>query len=198
MNQNGTNLGEMVMTRAMPFWLATVSLSTATLAAPGDEGPAMPTVQATVQTTAGMVAGKALPSGVQAWLGVPFAKSPTGDLRWAAPQPAKWDGVFHADRKGPACIQVLRPHDINHYFGEEATGEDCLTMNIWAPPGVAAGAQRPVVVFIYGGGFTIGSSGMANYDGDDERAQAMLDNSGAKAITPQMVRTFAKTARQVD
>ncbi len=154
------------MTRAMPFWLATVSLSTATLAAPGDEGPAMPTVQATVQTTAGMVAGKALPSGVQAWLGVPFAKSPTGDLRWAAPQPAKWDGVFHADRKGPACIQVLRPHDINHYFGEEATGEDCLTMNIWAPPGVAAGAQRPVVVFIYGGGFTIGSSGMANYDGE--------------------------------
>jgi len=119
-----------------------------------------------VQTSSGQVAGTALPSGVSAWLGIPFAKPPVGDLRWAPPQPSAWSGVFNADRKGPACIQVLRPHDINHYFGEEATGEDCLTMNIWAPPGVKAGAKRPVVVFIYGGGFTIGSSGMANYDGE--------------------------------
>jgi hypothetical protein len=42
----------------------------------------------------------------------------------AADQP--WDGVWNADRKGAECIQVLRPHDINHYFGEEATSEDCL------------------------------------------------------------------------
>lgn len=130
-----------------------------------------------VQTASGRVAGNALPSGVQAWLGVPFAKPPVGELRWAPPQPAAWAGVVHADRKGPACIQVLRPHDINHYFGEEATGEDCLTLNIWAPPGVAAGAKRPVIVFIYGGGFTIGSSGMANYDGEAlARAGAVFVN----------------------
>jgi para-nitrobenzyl esterase len=38
------------------------------------------------------------------------------------PQPAHWTGGFNADRKGPACIQCTA-HDINHYFGEEATGE---------------------------------------------------------------------------
>jgi para-nitrobenzyl esterase len=117
-----------------------------------------------VETSSGRVAGTALASGVKAYLGVPFAAPPTGDLRWAPPQPAHWTGIFNADRKGPACIQVLRPHDINHYFGEEATGEDCLTLNLWT--NAKAGEKRPVVVFLYGGGFTIGSSGMANYDGE--------------------------------
>lgn len=117
-----------------------------------------------VETSSGRVAGTALASGVRAYLGVPFAAPPTGDLRWAPPKPSHWTGIFNADRKGPACIQVLRPHDINHYFGEEATGEDCLTLNLWT--NAKAGEKRPVVVFIYGGGFTIGSSGMANYDGE--------------------------------
>lgn len=117
-----------------------------------------------VETSSGRVAGTALPSGVRAYLGVPFAAPPTGDLRWAPPKPSHWTGIFNADRKGPACIQVLRPHDINHYFGEEATGEDCLSLNLWT--NAKAGEKRPVVVFLYGGGFTIGSSGMANYDGE--------------------------------
>lgn len=119
-----------------------------------------------VATTSGRVAGTALASGVKAYLGVPFAQAPVGDLRWAPPKPSQWSGTFNADRKGAACIQVLRPHDINHYFGEEATGEDCLTLNMWAPSTAKAGDKLPVVVFIYGGGFTIGSSGMANYDGE--------------------------------
>ncbi|MBB3956711.1 carboxylesterase/lipase family protein [Novosphingobium sediminicola] len=117
-----------------------------------------------VETSSGRVAGTALASGVKAYLGVPFAAPPTGDLRWAPPKPSHWTGIFNADRKGPACIQVLRPHDINHYFGEEATGEDCLSLNLWT--NAKAGEKRPVVVFLYGGGFTIGSSGMANYDGE--------------------------------
>lgn len=117
-----------------------------------------------VETSSGRLAGTALASGVRAYLGVPFAAPPTGDLRWAPPKPARWTGIFNADRKGAACIQVLRPHDINHYFGEESTGEDCLTLNLWT--NAKAGEKRPVVVFIYGGGFTIGSSGMANYDGE--------------------------------
>ena len=62
-------------------------------------------------------------------------------------------------------MQVLRAHDINHYFGEEPTSEDCLYMNIWAPK-AKAGTKLPVVVFIYGGAFTIGSSGMPNYSGE--------------------------------
>ena len=75
---------------------------------------------APVQTGSGKVAGMVLPSGVKAWFGVPFAKPPTGDLRWQPPQPISWKGVWNADRKMPECMQVLRPHDINHYFGEEA------------------------------------------------------------------------------
>lgn len=119
-----------------------------------------------VQITGGLLAGKALPSGVKTWLGIPFAKPPVDDLRWQPPQPMHWQGTWNADRKMPECIQVLRPHDINNYFGEEATSEDCLYMNIWAPPDSHPGAKLPVIVFIYGGGMTIGSSGMALYDGE--------------------------------
>jgi len=138
---------------------ASASLATAgpMIAIPGDP----------VTTKSGKVAGTKLASGVKAYLGIPFAKPPTGDLRWRPPQPLSWDGVWNADRKGPECIQVLRPHDINHYFGEEASGEDCLTLNVWTPPEAKAGEKRPVIVFIYGGGGTIGSSGMANYDGEN-------------------------------
>lgn len=121
---------------------------------------------APIETTEGALAGKVLSSGVRAWLGVPFAKPPVDSLRWQPPQPMHWQGVWDADRKMPECIQALRPHDINNYFGEEATSEDCLYMNIWAPPGSHAGSNLPVVVFIYGGGFTIGSSGMALYGGE--------------------------------
>lgn len=120
-----------------------------------------------VATTGGALAGTRLPSGVKAYLGVPYARPPTGDLRWRAPEPFAWAGVWNADRKGPECIQVLRPHDINHYFGEEASGEDCLTLNVWVPADSKPGERRPVIVFIYGGGGTIGSSGMANYDGEN-------------------------------
>ena len=107
----------------------------------------------------GLVAGKVLPSGVKAYLGIRFAAPPVGNLRWREPQLVKpWKGVYNADRKMPECIQVLRPHNINHYFGEEATSEDCLFANIWAPATAKAGSNLPVIVFIYGGGSAIGSS----------------------------------------
>lgn len=127
-----------------------------------------------VETSSGRIAGTRLESGVNAYLGIPFAEPPVGELRWAPPQPTSWTGIFNADRKGPECIQVLRPHDINHYFGEEASGEDCLTMNIWAPADAEPGDNLPVIVFIYGGGFTIGSSGLANYDGEAMAARGAV------------------------
>ncbi|MBS1200644.1 MAG: hypothetical protein H6R27_1322 [Proteobacteria bacterium] len=131
-----------------------------------------------VRIDTGLVSGKLLDSGVKAYLGLRFAQAPTGDLRWKAPQPLEpWTGVYHADRKMPECIQVLRPHNINHYFGEEATSEDCLFLNIWAPGSARAGDKLPVIVFIYGGGFTIGSSGMALYGGENvARSGALFVN----------------------
>jgi para-nitrobenzyl esterase len=116
-----------------------------------------------ITTTGGRVTGMQLKSGVRAYLGIRYAAPPTRDLRWKPPQPIHWDGVWVADRKGAECIQVLRPHNINHYFGEEPSSEDCLYLNIWTPAGAKG---RPVIVFLYGGGGTIGSSGMALYDGD--------------------------------
>lgn len=121
---------------------------------------------APIRTSEGAVAGKILPSGVKAWFGIPFAKPPVQNLRWAPPQPISWNGVWNADRKMPECIQVLRPHNINHYFGEEATSEDCLYLNVWSPQSSHAGSNLPVIVFIYGGGGTIGSSGIALYGGE--------------------------------
>ena len=122
----------------------------------------------------GKVAGTALSSGVKAYLGIPFARPPVGELRWRPPQPIQWTGVWNADRKGPECIQVLRPHNINHYFGEEATSEDCLYLNVWEPGGARAGDRLPVIVFIYGGGGTIGSSGMPNYGGENVAARGAI------------------------
>ena len=122
---------------------------------------------APLQTSSGTVVGMALPSGVKAWYGVPFAAPPTGALRWQLPQERSWKGVWNADRKMPECMQVLRPHEINHYFGEEATSEDCLYMNIWAPGSATSRSKLPVIVFIYGGGGTIGSSGSALYAGEN-------------------------------
>ena len=154
--------------------LLAVSLAGALLASAvqAAAGPMIAIPGDPVATKSGKVAGTKLASGVKAYLGIPFAKPPTGELRWKPPQPMRWNGVWNADRTGPECIQVLRPHDINHYFGEEASGEDCLTLNIWTPAAAKAGdpksgGGRPVIVFIYGGGNTIGSSGMANYDGEN-------------------------------
>ena len=120
-----------------------------------------------VAVEGGSLAGTELASGVRTYLGVPYAAPPVRELRWRPPQSVMpWKGTYHADRTAPECIQTLRAHDINHYFGEEATSEDCLYLNIWAPPRSAGTQAVPVVVWIYGGGFTIGSASMANYSGE--------------------------------
>ena len=120
-----------------------------------------------VRVESGAVSGTWLPSGVKAWLGVPFAAPPVRELRWREPQPAQpWPGVWTANRFQPKCMQALRAATTNHYAGEEATSEDCLYLNIWAPPAARAGAKLPVVVWIYGGGFNIGSASQPLYRGE--------------------------------
>lgn len=125
---------------------------------------AAPAVAEPLPVDGGQVEGIDLPSSVTAWLGVPFAAPPLRDLRWKPPQPVQpWQGVLHADRVAPECLQPLRGSLQNHYFGNEATSEDCLYLNIWSPKNAA---KAPVVVWIYGGGFNIGSASMANYSGE--------------------------------
>lgn len=101
---------------------------------------------------------------IAAYKGVPFAAPPVRELRWKPPQPvAPWKGDLVADRFSPMCLQALRPKNSVFYLGEEASSEDCLYLNVWST--AAAGDKRPVMVFIYGGGWTIGSASLPLYDG---------------------------------
>jgi len=139
--------------------------------------------QERIAIEAGTIEGIALASGVEAWLGVPFAAPPLRELRWQPPQPvAHWDGIRHADRFAPQCLQPLRSHRQNHYFGHEATSEDCLYLNIWAPPGPRE--RLPVVVWIYGGGFNIGSASMANYSGEGLAGDGVIRVNLAYRVGP--------------
>ena len=110
-----------------------------------------------VSTDRGPLAGKALDGGVRAFLGVPFAAPPVGALRWHPPAevPSSTE-PRDATAVGPACPQSATPS----YARAE---EDCLTLNVWTPPGGAA--AKPVLAWIPGGAFAEGSGGYHLYDG---------------------------------
>ncbi|MFF4954904.1 carboxylesterase/lipase family protein [Streptomyces chattanoogensis] len=111
-----------------------------------------------VRTENGWVRGKATAEGRQ-FLGIPYAQSPTGGLRWRAPRPAEtWKGVKDATRYGNSCAQ-------NAYWApgyeKQHTTEDCLDVNVYTPPAGPAGRERgklPVMVWIHGGA-NIGGAG---------------------------------------
>ena len=119
-----------------------------------------------VKIDTGLVAGTQIAHGVKAYYGIPFAAPPVRQNRWRAPQPVKpWEGIYTADTKRPSCMQPMRGPDINHYFGAQSISEDCLYLNVWAPANARPGANLPVVVWIFGGAFVIGSANMPAYSG---------------------------------
>jgi para-nitrobenzyl esterase len=106
-------------------------------------------------------------SAVRAYLGLPFAAPPVGALRWRPPQPVvPWQGVKQAGTLPPQCMQKIRSRTsvYHEYSGDQPRSEDCLYLNVWAPAD-AIGADLPVMVWIYGGGFQFGSSANPVYDG---------------------------------
>jgi para-nitrobenzyl esterase len=121
-----------------------------------------------VKIDSGLVSGTMGTEGVKTYLGVPFAAPPVRENRWRAPQPVvPWTGVWTANRKPAECLQRLRSTTANQYFEDELAGEDCLYLNIWAPANATSSARLPVVVYIYGGAFYVGSASMPLYAGDE-------------------------------
>src|SRR5436190_20587663 len=103
-----------------------------------------------IKTDGGLVAGTMSADGLKTYFGIPFAAPPVRENRWRAPQPVMpWQGVLTANKLPPECVQGLRSSTINHYFGDELSGEDCLYLNVWAPASATAGGRLPVVVWIY-------------------------------------------------
>ncbi len=102
-------------------------------------------------------------SSVMVFKGIPYAEPPVGALRFRAPRPVKaWKGTRDALDFGPASIQELAWGRAYPFGPISAMSEDCLTLNVWAP---VDAASRPVIVWIHGGGYRMGSSSMPAYDG---------------------------------
>ncbi len=118
--------------------------------------------QEPVKTASGPVRGKAdEETATCSWKGIPFAAPPVGELRWRAPQPAeRWEGVLEAHEFGNQCMQkgFVKP-----LGGGLEMSEDCLYLNIWRP---ARDGKFPVMVWIHGGGYTMGTGASSFYAGD--------------------------------
>ena len=103
-------------------------------------------------------------SGVRAYKGIPYAAPPVGQLRWRPPEPAApWTGVRPTHEFGAHSVQGVVWDDID--LSGAATSEDCLHLNVWTPAAPGTEARLPVMVWIHGGGFVVGSGAEARYDG---------------------------------
>ena len=127
-----------------------------------DAGPSSPATDSSpackATVTQGALQGKAAGSTCE-YLGVPYGAPPTGSMRFMPPQPAPaWTSTRTATSFGPSCLQA------GSLLGSVgSTDEDCLSVNVFTPKAAPAG-PLPVMVFIYGGAFTSGSS--STYDGE--------------------------------
>ncbi len=112
-------------------------------------------------TSAGKVGGAEIADGVIAWRGIPYAAPPVGRLRLRAPEPAEpWSGLREATAYGAPSLQPSEfggstgaPGSVPEQLPEPS--EDCLYLNVVAPAGAT---NRPVLVWIHGGGYRTGNA----------------------------------------
>ncbi|KAG1653307.1 Acetylcholinesterase [Nymphon striatum] len=105
-----------------------------------------------VQTSYGSVKGELTTTrNVASFLGIPYAKPPIGDKRFARPEAIEpWQGILDTTKYKPDCFQMHKPND-------HQVSEDCLYLNIWSPRN-GTSRLRQVFVYIHGGGFHDGSA----------------------------------------
>jgi len=125
----------------------------------------------TIKVDGGMISGVMnATDDVHEFKGIPFAAPPVGKLRWKAPRPViPWKGVKVCDRFGPSPMQK-DPVPFSMWSAEwlipkEPISEDCLYLNVWTGA-TDPKERRPVLLWIYGGGFVSGGSAVPIYDGD--------------------------------
>ncbi|MFN3997835.1 carboxylesterase/lipase family protein [Algoriphagus sp.] len=125
-----------------------------------------------VAVEGGLISGKTDSTGqVKIFKGIPFAAPPLGDLRWKGPEPVQpWDGIKTCT-ENPASPMQKPPVPFFAWSEEflipkEPISEDCLYLNVWTAAD-KADEKRPVMVWIYGGGFGSGGSTVPLYDGED-------------------------------
>jgi para-nitrobenzyl esterase len=110
-----------------------------------------------VATKEGPVRGR-FANGVKAYLGIPYAAPPVGDLRWRPPMPPAQHGLIDATQFANTCPQVT---ELGAFAGPSSTTEDCLYLNVFTTG--TGGPPKPVLVWIHGGGNVDGESN--DYDG---------------------------------
>jgi para-nitrobenzyl esterase len=132
----------------------------------------------TAKVTGGEVKGS-VTEGISIFKGIPFAAPPVGDLRWKAPAPVPgWPGIKAADSFGSACMQTAGQ------MGNSAkVSEDCLYLNVWTPA-KNPGEKIPVIIWIYGGGFSGGSTSVPMYDGMNFAKKGVVLVSVAYRVGP--------------
>ncbi|MCZ6508884.1 MAG: carboxylesterase family protein [Acidobacteria bacterium] len=134
--------------------------------APSDE-PTATVLEELLVLASGSVRGAAVAdsAGVLTFKGIPYAAPPVGDLRWRPPQPlASWDGELDARSFSKHCWQPQRNPESFYGGPPIERSEDCLYLNVWTGAS-RSDEQRPVMVWIHGGGLTTGSGASSWYEG---------------------------------
>jgi para-nitrobenzyl esterase len=136
-------------------------------------------IQKTVQIESGLISGYYnAQTGVYSFKGIPFAAAPVGELRWKPPQPAiPWKGIKECVAFGPSPMQpkpvpflMIGPEFV---VPQQPLSEDCLYLNVWTAA-KSSEEKKPVLLWIYGGGFMTGGAAAPGYSGEALAKQGIV------------------------